>query len=326
MSSSEHEDRSKEDGIRAPAPGADPVTGIPPAATAPPTRRDFVRTIGKFMFVATIVDLMPTEPTARASEPCAPGNPDAGCATNHKDGNCTPTGDTEDQSCGWLRTRDEHCGELIPAGADPDDYCGGPTGDPSKPEGDSDQSCGLSIGGSLMDDANCGVDYFGGAQDSDCGKQAQGDPIEPDNYCTGSGNTEIRDQACKPELNSPDQNCTSMETDETCGAEPYPGAVNGPDEVCGETTTAGLQPDGACSWRDKDQSCHTFVESPTDESCGAAWVDQNCSKQTQTSPGDVDQSCGTYFTPSGETTDRSCCQSSPGDGADTDDQTDPIYT
>jgi len=319
MSSSEHEDVPQEDGIGAQTPVADPA-GNPAAGTTPPTRRDFVRTVGKFVFLATLVDLIPTERTAQATLPCGQGNPDAGCNTTHKDGNCTffPDGNTEDQSCGWLGTSDEHCGDPIPAGADPDGHCGKLTGDPSQPVGDGDEGCAKTTNGVHLGDENCGVDYFGGIADSDCGAAG------PDNYCTGSGDNQNPDNACQPEQNSPDQNCGlgTGEYDATCGTVPYPGKVNGPDELCG---LQSLQADGACSWRDKDQSCQTFADSPKDESCGPAWPDQNCSKQTPTTPGDFDESCGTHFSPSGTTIDHSCCHSSPGDGNYTEDQTYPIF-
>jgi len=144
----------------------------------------------------------PGEGNYNKDEGCSPSEPDEACHTKgpgggegDKDQHCTDSGSDADAGCGDCN--DEH---------DPDEHCGEPLGEGTDP----DALCGHAHTGSSVDeDDNC---KNHGDNDQGCGTH------------TGPwGTAEDTDQGCSPgpPHNSPDKNCgeidpTSTDTDDYC--------------------------------------------------------------------------------------------------------------
>ncbi|QDT89926.1 hypothetical protein Pan161_15590 [Gimesia algae] len=147
------------------------------------SRREFIRSVGTFLFTVTIVDI--ADPKITLADTCGGGTSpiDETCTSgtagvgHDPDGNCgvTPAGE------GQLTDQDNACGPLSPplTQADVDENCGiQGTTDPSH---DKDESC--SAGSVIEADQACGDCDDNHDSDEHCSSPLGPSNIDPDELC-----------------------------------------------------------------------------------------------------------------------------------------------
>jgi len=309
-----------------------------------PTRRDFFRYIGSFLFGATLVDR--TARQVLASPPCqyqgdqddacdSPGDNDQGCGYGNTDEGCT--------NSGWWYNEDQNCAYERVGGKDDNDGACGVSNDednachrraPGIDNGDEDQSCTQMSGPSLNEDQGCGDCNDNHDKDNNCGESLGGSTVDSDQMC-GHAHTSPwggdADNNCKVSGN-PDSGCGShngpvgndwTDPDQGCQSNPEPPPADTDLNCTGEASDSKCEPgagntsipDEHCSGTegsyDRDQACEEFFDE-----------DEVCSAEGNT---DVDEGCGgedrSGLTSSFQSDpDQNCAEELPAEGYDEDSQ------
>lgn len=195
-----------------------------------------------------------------------PGEKDEACQLVPSSNSANSSADT-DENCGNNNDRDQACGDC-------------------NDSHDEDQNCGGTYGAGVHDkDEDCGhAHYASGDNDGSCSATSTDEGCGDHNTNYNVDTFNDTDEHCASGVTpgttpDSDQNCSSQSADATCNAH-SPDYSTSPDESCSSTDTdnacgAGGSVNHDASY-DRDESCGN---SNADESCGAGgWLDgdENC--------------------------------------------------